>query len=102
MALSPWQAPRPVIQLTAKSTASGGGTVEHQPHESWDAYYVDLASDEEKEAVIEVQIDSLLGDLELLYQEQLAALAEDTTEQNAARKGKAVITDHEPTKSHQQ
>ena len=44
----------------------------------------------------------MLGDLELLFQEQLVALAKDVTEQNVARKGKAVITDHEPTKSHQQ
>ena len=42
----------------------------------------------------------MLGDLELLFQEQLAALAEDTAEQNAARKGKAVITDHELVDSH--
>ena len=42
----------------------------------------------------------MLGDLELLFQEQLAALAEDATEQNAARKGKAVITEHGLVDSH--
>ena len=102
MALSPWQAPRPVIQLTARSTTLGGGAAEHQDHEPHSAYYVDLASDEDEGAVIEARIDDMLGDLELLFQEQLAALAEDATEQNAVRKGKVVITDHEPVDSHLQ
>ena len=34
-----------------------------------------------------------LGDLELLFQEQLTGLAEDATEQQALRKGKAVAMD---------
>ena len=38
----------------------------------------------------------------MLFQEQLAALAEDAVEQNTIRKGKVVITDHEPTEPHQQ
>ena len=69
MALSPWQAPQQVVQLTARSTASGGGIAEHQAHESHGAYYVDLASDEKEGDIAEAQIDSLLGDLELLFQE---------------------------------
>ena len=93
MALSPWQASRPVIQLTTGSTISGGGVTEHQAHESCGAYYVDLASNEEEGAIAEAQIDSLLGDLELLFREQLAALAKDVAEQQAVKKGKAVITD---------
>ena len=39
----------------------------------------------------------MLGDLELLFQEQLVVLAEDATEQNTLRKGKAVTIDHNPT-----
>ena len=35
----------------------------------------------------------MLGDLELLFQEQLTASAEDAVEQQALRKGKAVATD---------
>ena len=53
MALSPWQAPRPVIQLMARSTALGGGITEHQTHELHGAYYVDLASNEEEGAITE-------------------------------------------------
>ena len=67
MALSPWQAPRPVIQLTTRSTAPRGGAAEHQAHESHSAYYVDLASNKEEGAVIEARIDDMLEDLELLF-----------------------------------
>ena len=38
----------------------------------------------------------MLGDLELLFQKQLTALAEDVAEQQALRKGKAVATDPTP------
>ena len=38
-------------------------------------------------------MDASLADLELLFQEQLAALAEDATEQQLLRKGKAVAMD---------
>ena len=38
-------------------------------------------------------MDALLADLELLFQVQLAALAEHATEQQVLRKGKAVATD---------
>ena len=44
----------------------------------------------------------MLGDLELLFQEQLTALAEDAAKQNALRKGKAVMIDHNPTEPRQQ
>ena len=58
------------------------------------AYYVDLASNEEERVIVEAQVDSLLGDLEVLFQEQLATLAEDAMKQHAIRKEKAVITEH--------
>ena len=51
---------------------------------------------------MEAQIDSLLGDLVLLFQEQLVALVEDAAEQDIIRNRKVVITDHEPADSHQQ
>ena len=41
-----------------------------------------------------------MGDLELLFQEQLASLTEDLAEYQAARKGKAVATDPSPQKDH--
>ena len=53
-------------------------------------------------AVIEAWMDDILEDLELLFQEQLTVLEEDATEQNALRKGKAVMIDHNPTEPHQQ
>ena len=79
MALSPWQEPQPVIQLTARNTIPEGVT-EHQAHELRGANYVELASDEKEGAIAEAHVDSLLGDLELLSQEQLAVLAEDAAE----------------------
>ena len=42
----------------------------------------------------------MLGDLELLFQEQLTALAEDAAEQQALRKGKAVVTNPSPPQDH--
>ena len=45
---------------------------------------------------MEVQEEDTLEDLELLFQEQLAVFAEDVAELDAARKGKAVVTDHIP------
>ena len=41
-----------------------------------------------------------LGDLELLFQEQLAMLAEDAVEQQSLRKGKAVATGPSPSQDH--
>ena len=86
----------------ARATAPGGGVTEHLAQESYSAYYVDLTFDEEDGVVIDAQIDSLLRDLELWFQEQLATLAEDGAEQNAIRKEKAVITDHEHAEPRQQ
>ena len=42
----------------------------------------------------------MLEDLELLFQEQLAVLAEDAAEQQAVKKGKAVVTDPSLQKDH--
>ena len=44
------------------------------------AYYVDSPSDEEEGAAAEAQVDSWMGDLELLFQEQLMSLAKDHAE----------------------
>ena len=70
--------------------------------EPWatDAYYVDSLSDAEEGAAAEAQVDSWMGDLELLFQEQLLSLAEDHAEYQAVRKGKAVATDPSPQKDH--
>ena len=73
------QMSQPVIQLTARSVTSSGGATEQEAQEVLSAHYVDHASDEEG-VVIEAQIDSPLRDLEVLFQEQLVALVEDTTE----------------------
>ena len=63
-------------------------------------YYLDFAPNEDEGAMIEM--DSQLGDLELLFQEQLTALAEDATKQHTLRKGKPVLIDCEPDCSDQQ
>ena len=42
----------------------------------------------------------MLGDLELLFQEQLTALVEDAAEQQMVKKGKVVVTDPSPQKDH--
>ena len=44
------------------------------------AYYVDTPSKDEEGATAEVQVADRLGDLELLFQEQLTALAEDAAD----------------------
>ena len=51
-----------------------------------------MPSDDEDGATAEAQVDEALEDLELLFQEQLAALA--------LRKGKAVATDPFPPQDH--
>ena len=51
------------------------------------AYYVDSPSDEEEGVAVEAQVDSWMGDLELLYQEQLKSLVEDW-QSTKLRKGK--------------
>ena len=45
---------------------------------------------------MEALVDSMLGDLELLFQEQLTTLTEDAVEQQAVKKGKVVVTDPSP------
>ena len=58
------------------------------------AYYVDSPSDEEGGAAVDAQIDFSMGDLEQLFQEQLASLAQDIAEHEIAqKKGKAVAAD---------
>ena len=61
--------------------------------EATGSYYVDSPSDDEGGAAIEAQVDLMMGDLELLFQEQLMSLAENLAEYQAVRKGKAVVTD---------
>ena len=70
-------------------------TIEHVAPGAVGAYYLDSAPDEDEEAVVEAHLDSQLGDLELLFQEQLIVLAEEVTEQHALKKGKAVLTEGE-------
>ena len=79
------QAPRVVVHLAAKL----------EP-EVVNAYYVDSPSDKEGGAAAEAQVDFMMGDLELLYREQLASLEEDFAEYQAVKKWKAVVTDPSP------
>ena len=48
----------------------------------------------------EAQVDLMMGDFELLFQEQLVSLAEDLAEYQVVRKGKVVVTDPSPWKDH--
>ena len=54
----PERAPRAVVHLAARL----------EP-EAPSSYYIDSPSDEEEGAVAEAQVDTLMGDLELLFQE---------------------------------
>ena len=54
--------------------------------EATDAYYVDSPSDEEGGVVAEARVDLMMGDLELLFQEQLVLLVEDLVEYQAVTK----------------
>ena len=47
------QAPWPAIQLAARVATPEGGSSEQQAQQSHNAYYVDLALDEDEGAVIE-------------------------------------------------
>ena len=93
---------QPVIHLMARSAVPGEGLTKHEAQRVAAAYYVDLALDEKEGSVVEAQIDSLLRDLVVLVQKQLAALAENAMEQQIINEGKAVILDYEPTDSCQQ
>ena len=53
--------------------------VEPEP-EATNAYYIDSPSDEEGGAVVEAQVDLMMGDLDLPFQEQLVSLIEDLAE----------------------
>ena len=82
-----------MVQLIARGTHTGEGAAEQESQEAVSAYYVDLPLDDEEGAATEALLDSMLRDLELLFQEQLTALAEDAAEQHAVKEGKAIITD---------
>ena len=88
-----------MIHLAARSVTLGGGITKHEAPEAAGTYYVDLASDEEEGAIVEAQVDSLLGYLEILFLEQLPALAEDAEKQHEIWKGKVVIMEYEPANS---
>ena len=90
------QIPQAVIQLIARGGPVGGGITKQESEEAINAYYVDSPSDDEEEAATVALIDDMLRDLELLFQEQLTALAEAAAEQQTLRKGKAVVTDPSP------
>ena len=68
--------------------------------EAHGAYYVASPSDEEEGVAAEAQVDLRMGDLELLFQEQLKSLKEDLAEHQAAKKGKAVATGPSPRMDH--
>ena len=84
------------MQLTAKGTHTGEGAAEQESQEAISTYYVDLPLDDKEGATAEALVDSMLGDLELLFQEQLTTLAEDAAEQQVVKKGKVVGTDPSP------
>ena len=83
------QAPQAVVHLAAEPEL-----------EVVSAYYVDSPSDEEGGVATEAQVDFMMRDLELLYREQLATLAEDFVKYQAVKKGKAVVTDPSLQKDH--
>ena len=83
------------MHLTARGNHAGEGAAE-QELEATSTYYVDSPLDDEEGAAAEALVDNMLGDLELLFQEQLIALAEEATEQQALKKGKTVVTDPSP------
>ena len=68
------------MHLTARGNHAGKGATEPEPG-AVSAYYVDSPSDDEEGAAAEALVDDMLSDLELFFQEQLTALAEDAAEQ---------------------
>ena len=82
-----------MICLEARAGPVGVGTARQDSEEVACAYYVDTPSEDEEGATAEAQVANKLEDLELLFQEQLAVLAEDVAEQHTLKKGKAVATD---------
>ena len=89
------------MQLVVEQASQAAVHLVAEPEpEAVNAYYVDSPSDEEGGAAVEAHIDFVKGDLELLYREQLASLAEDLIEYQTVKKGKAVATDPSPQKDH--
>ena len=70
-----------MVQLTTKGNHAGEGTTEQESDETINAYYVDSPSDDDEGAAAKALVNSMLRDLELLFQEQLTTLAEDAAEQ---------------------
>ena len=89
-----------MICLEARADPVGRGIVGQDSEEAICAYYVDTPSEDEEGVTAEAQVGDVLVDLELLFQEQLAVLAEDAAEQQALRKGKAVATDSSLPQDH--
>ena len=85
-----------MVYLTTRSSPAGRGITERKSEEAINAYYVDSPLNDEEGATAVALIDDMLGDLELLFQEQLTALVEDAAEQQTLRKGMAVVTDPSP------
>ena len=75
------QALQAVVHLTARGSHASGGTAKQESKEAVSAYYVNSPSDDEEGAAVEALVDNMVGDLELLFQEQLTTLAEDAVEQ---------------------
>ena len=82
-----------MVCLATRARPAGEGIARQESEEAVCAYYVDTPSDDEGSATVEALVDDMLRDLELLFQEQLMALAEDAAEQQVLRKGKAMVTD---------
>ena len=56
------------MHLTARGNHIGEGIAEQESEEAISAYYVDSPTNDEEGAVAEALVDSMLGDLELLFQ----------------------------------
>ena len=89
-----------MVCLAARASPAGKGIAGEESEEAVYAYYVDTPSDDEGGATAEAQVDASLVDLELLFQEQLVALAEDAAEQQVLRKGKAMAMDPSSPQDH--
>ena len=83
----------PKICLVARVDPAGRGYVGQAFEGANCAYYVDTPLDDEGATTAEAQVDASLANLELLFQEQLVVLAENATEQQVLRKGKAMAMD---------
>ena len=70
-----------MICLEARADPIGGGITRQDSEEAVCAYYIGTPSDDEGGATAEALVYDMLRDLELLFQKQLAVLAEDAAEQ---------------------